>query len=128
MSENKNNSQQDDVFIDITANSDKIMENMNELDLEIAAYRKTINTMITNLEKLVPIIQSNKIDAPATFIKIITPMRINIENMLPQLHDLVDNLEYMQVKDYQEVKAQINHIEEDLLPPIINYIDNYKAE
>ena len=74
------------------------------------------------LEKIAPQINSDKVVNPEAFLKIIKPLCISVENTLPMLMECQDNLEYLKDDNSFVLRQKIAHIEDDLLPPIIEYI------
>ena len=80
------------------------------------------HSLIEILEKIAPQINSDKVVNPEAFLKIIKPLCISVENTLPMLMECQDNLEYLKDDNSFVLRQKIAHIEDDLLPPIIEYI------
>ncbi len=88
---------------------------------------KATEQLLSVLEKLSPKTNKDKIANEEAFIKIIRPLRVNVENTLPELFDFADNLSYIGDKNADVLKAKINKIEE-YLPQFIEYIEQYDKE
>lgn len=88
---------------------------------------KATEQLLSVLEKLSPKTNKDKIANEEAFIKIIRPLRVNVENTLPELFDFADNLSYIGDENADVLKAKINKIEE-YLPQFIEYIEQYDKE
>lgn len=88
---------------------------------------KATEQLLSVLEKLSPKSNKDKIANEEAFIKIIRPLRVNVENTLPELFDFADNLSYIGDENADALKAKINKIEE-YLPQFIEYIEQYDKE
>lgn len=114
--------------------SDKDIELKNNdsqkdpIEDEISQIFKAADDLIKVLEKLAPKTNSKDVVNPEAFMKIIRPLSINVENLLPNLNDFEDNLRYMNDDRADELKRKIMHLEDDLLPQVLSYIDKYDKE
>ncbi len=88
---------------------------------------KATDQLLSVLEKLSPKTNRDKIANEEAFIKIIRPLRVNVENTLPELFDFADSLSYVGDENADILKAKINKIEE-YLPQFIEYIEQYDKE
>ncbi len=119
MSDNQLDKNDDFVKFDDEVSDDK---KKNGIEDEITKIFKSADALIEVLEKIAPQINSDKIVNPEAFIKIIKPLCISVENTLPMLMECQDNLEYLKDDNSFVLRQKIAHIEDDLLPPIIEYI------
>lgn len=85
---------------------------------------KATDQLLSVLEKLSPKTNRDKIANEEAFIKIIRPLRVNVENTLPELFDFADSLSYVGDENADVLRAKINKIEE-YLPQFIDYIEQY---
>lgn len=88
---------------------------------------KATDQLLSVLEKLSPKTNRDKIANEEAFIKIIRPLRVNVENTLPELFDFADSLSYVGDENADILKDKINKIEE-YLPQFIEYIEQYDKE
>ncbi len=114
--------------------SDKDLELKNNeaqkapIEDEISQIFKAADELINVLEKLSPKTKSKEVVNPEAFMKIIRPLAVNVENLLPNLNDFEDNLRYINDERADELKRKIMHLEDDLLPDVLQYIDSYDRE
>lgn len=85
---------------------------------------KATDQLLSVLEKLSPKTNRDKIANEEAFIKIIRPLRVNVENTLPELFDFADSLSYVGDENADVLRTKINKIEE-YLPQFIDYIEQY---
>lgn len=88
---------------------------------------KATDQLLSVMEKLSPKTNKDKIANEEAFIKIIKPLRVDVENTLPELFDFVDNLSYIGDENADVLRSKINKIEE-YLPQFIDYIEQYDKE
>lgn len=88
---------------------------------------KATDQLLSVMEKLSPKTNKDKIANEEAFIKIIRPLRVEVENTLPELFDFVDNLSYIGDENADVLRSKINMIEE-YLPQFIDYIEQYDKE
>lgn len=88
---------------------------------------KATDQLLSVMEKLSPKTNKDKIANEEAFIKIIKPLRVDVENTLPELFDFVDNLSYIGDENADVLRSKINMIEE-YLPQFIDYIEQYDKE
>ena len=97
--------------------SDKDLELKNNeaqkapIEDEISQIFKAADELINVLEKLSPKTKSKE-----------------VVNLLPNLNDFEDNLRYINDERADELKRKIMHLEDDLLPDVLQYIDSYDRE
>lgn len=101
-------------------------EQEGSIDDEITKIMQTADSLIKLLEKIAPEVNSDKVLNPQAFLKIIKPLCINVENTLPLLMECQDNLEYLKDENSFVLKQKIDHIESDLLPPLLAYIKEHE--
>lgn len=101
---------------------DEKKEELNKIDEEVTLIIKAADDLIGLLEKIAPSINDGKVVNEEAFMKVIKPLCINVENTLPQLLECVDNLEYLQDERSYVIRQKIAKLEDELLPPIIEYI------
>lgn len=101
---------------------DEKKEELNKIDEEVILIIKAADDLIGLLEKIAPSINDGKVVNEEAFMKVIKPLCINVENILPQLLECVDNLEYLQDERSYVIRQKIAKLEDELLPPIIEYI------
>lgn len=101
-------------------------EQEGSIDDEITKIMQTADSLIKLLEKIAPEVNSDKVLNPQAFLKIIKPLCINVENTLPLLMECQDNLEYLKDENSFVLKQKIDHIETDLLPPLLAYIKEHE--
>ncbi len=97
------------------------------IDDEIEQTMKAAGAVILSLEHMRDLIlKGEKASDIAALLKVIRPMSMNVENSLPALHDFRDNLltDGEEDKAY-EVRRKIERIEDELLPPILKFIDDH---
>ena len=94
----------------------------NTIDDEIHKILSSADGLIKVLEKLSPEVNSGKVVNEEAFLKIIKPLCVSVENTLPMLLECVDNLEYLKDDNSFVVRQKIAHIEDDLIPPLLDYI------
>ena len=97
-------------------------EENSQIDNEISKIMKSADDLIRVLEKISPEINSDKVVNPDVFMKIIKPLCVSVENLLPILMECQDNLEYLKDENAFVIRQKVAHIEDDLLPPILDYI------
>ena len=97
-------------------------EENSQIDNEISKIMKSADDLIRVLEKISPEINSDKVVNPDVFMKIIKPLCVSVENLLPILMECQDNLEYLKDENSFVIRQKVAHIEDDLLPPILDYI------
>lgn len=119
MSDNQLNNKDDFVKFDDEVADEKKKSGIED---EITKIFKSADSLIEILEKIAPQINSDKVVNPEAFLKIIKPLCISVENTLPMLMECQDNLEYLKDDNSFVLRQKIAHIEDDLLPPIIEYI------
>ncbi len=61
------------------------------------------------------------------FLKIVTPLVVNVENTLPDLRDLVDTLEYQQDPLSDELRKLADSLEDSLMT-ILPYLDKLRKD
>ena len=88
---------------------------------------KATDQLLSVMEKLSPKTNKDKIANEEAFIKSIKPLRVDVENTLPELFDFVDNLSYIGDENADVLRSKINKIEE-YLPQFIDYIEQYDKE
>lgn len=98
------------------------------IELEVAAYLKVTDQLIGTLERILPAIKDNKVSDPEAFIKVVKPLCITVENTLPLLNDLFENLDYVSDEHADELRQKAIHLEEDLLTPLIDYISRHQKK
>lgn len=101
-------------------------EQKPSIDNEIQAVLKSADSLIAVLEKLSPEVNSDKVVNPEAFLKIIKPLCVNVENTLPVMMEFEDNLQYLKDDNAYVLRQKIAHIEDDLLPPLLDYIREHK--
>lgn len=89
---------------------------------EVQALLKGVDDLISVIEKIAPEINSDKVVNPEAFLKVIKPLSVSVENSLPMLWDKVDALEYLHDDNAYVLRQKIARIEDELLPPILDYI------
>lgn len=89
---------------------------------------KAADQLLKVLEKLAPQTNSGKIANAEAFVKIVRPLCVNIENTLPELLDFADNLDYIEDKNADVLREKIRKIEDDYLPELLNYLNQYDKE
>ena len=97
-------------------------EENSQIDNDISKIMKSADDLIRVLEKISPEINSDKVVNPDVFMKIIKPLCVSVENLLPILMECQDNLEYLKDENAFVIRQKVAHIEDDLLPPILDYI------
>lgn len=103
-------------------------EKAKNLENEIDKILQSADGLIKVLEKIAPEINSEKVLNPEAFLKIIKPLTVSVENSLPMLMECQDNLEYIKDDNAFVLRQKIAHIEDDLLPPILDYIRTYEKK
>lgn len=98
------------------------------IDDEVVKIISTTKNLIGVLEKITKEIHSDKILNEQAFLKIIKPLTMNVENSLPQLMEVEDNLLYLQDERAYEIRSMITHLEDDLLAPLLDYIKEVEAK
>jgi len=101
-------------------------EQKPSIDNEIQAVLKSADSLIAVLEKLSPEVNSDKVVNPEAFLKIIKPLCVNVENTLPVMMEFEDNLQYLKDDNAYVLRQKIAHIEDDLLPPLLDYIREHE--
>ncbi|NLK84823.1 MAG: hypothetical protein GX278_02530 [Aeromonadales bacterium] len=101
-------------------------EQKPSIDNEIQAVLKSADSLIAVLEKLSPEVNSDKVINPEAFLKIIKPLCVNVENTLPVMMEFEDNLQYLKEENAYVLRQKIAHIEDDLLPPLLDYIREHE--
>lgn len=101
-------------------------EQKPSIDNEIQAVLKSADSLIAVLEKLSPEVNSDKVVNPEAFLKIIKPLCVNVENTLPVMMEFEDNLQYLKEENAYVLRQKIAHIEDDLLPPLLDYIREHE--
>ncbi|MGN1280300.1 MAG: hypothetical protein ACI4UM_00130 [Succinivibrio sp.] len=101
-------------------------EQEGSIDDEIKKIMQSADALISVLEKIAPEVNSDKVINPEAFLKIIKPLCVNVENTLPMLMECQDNLEYLKDENSFVLKQKIDHIESDLLPPLLAYIKEHE--
>ncbi len=103
-------------------------EKAKNLENEIDKILQSADGLIKVLEKIAPEINSEKVLNPEAFLKIIKPLTVSVENSLPMLMECQDNLEYIKDDNAFVLRQKIAHIEDDLLPPILDYIRTHEKK
>ena len=98
------------------------------IDDEIKKVLDSAQKLIDLLEKIAPDINSDKVVNPKAFLKIIKPLCVSVENSLPILMEFEDNLLYLKDDNAYVLRQKISHIEDDLLPPILDYIKEHEKD
>jgi len=99
-------------------------QKQDQVGAEIRDFLMNADRLITVLDKIVPGIQSDAVVNKEAFVKIVKPLAIAIENLLPRLREYQDNLEYLKDENADVLRQKIVHIEDDLLPEILLYLKN----
>lgn len=89
---------------------------------EVKTLLKGVDDLIKVIEKIAPEINSDKVVNPEAFLKVLKPLSVSVENSLPMLWDKVDALEYLHDDNAYVLRQKIARIEDELLPPILDYI------
>ena len=94
------------------------------------ALLQHLMSVLRELEKLAAACEGGrKPDNPAVFLKIVTPLLVQVENSLPELRDTVDSLEYMGNTELATgLTLTLNRLEESVLPPLLRMVDSLRAE
>lgn len=103
-------------------------EKAKNLENEVDKILQSADGLIKVLEKIAPEINSEKVLNPEAFLKIIKPLTVSVENTLPMLMECQDNLEYIKDDNAFVLRQKIAHIEDDLLPPILDYIRTHEKK
>ncbi len=89
---------------------------------EITDFLTNADKLINVLEKIVPGLKSDAVVNKEAFVKIVKPLVIGLENLLPRLLEYQDNLEYLKDENAEVLRRKIAHIEDELLPPLLEYL------
>ncbi|MCR5537250.1 MAG: hypothetical protein K6F05_07570 [Succinivibrio sp.] len=107
---------------------EKQEEELSGVDLEIAAYFKVTDKLIDTLEQVIPMMQGGRPKEPQALLKLLKPLCMTVENTLPQLWDLCDNLSYLKDDQADRLRQKVRHLEEDLLLPMLDFIRRHDEQ
>lgn len=95
---------------------------------EVGTIFNSVDALVRTMEKITTAPLS-KLGDSALLLRIVVPLRVTVENMLPQLRSIADALEDINDERCYELSASVNHIEDMLvdLIGIIGRLDRNRA-